>query len=205
MSDLCIFSANPDPLVLSSVARLGIDVQSYSPEPWRGWVTGKLRAGVEFLRTVDAPVAMWIDGYDTLLLKSEAEILTRFAAADSPVVISAERNCWPDAARGDQFPDVGTKPRFLNSGAYIGRTQNLIATMLIVIECAVDENDQRAWTTALLSGLIPGVQLDYERQLFSSEGDIDTFLVDPCVRHWNGHVQGRAQFWQMVQGMTPNS
>ena len=138
---------------------------------------------------------MWLDGYDSLILKSEAEILARL---DAPAPISAERNCFPDSERAEEFPLIGAGPRYLCAGGYIGNREYLIATMETVLSMAATGDDQRAWTSAYLAGAVSGLAVDRERAIFCSEGDGDTKEADPCSRHWNGRIPGRDEFWKTL-------
>ena len=192
MSGLLVFSANPDALLLESGRRVGIEIASYPAEPWRDFVHGKTRLGSEFLRARAEPFAMWLDGYDSLILKSEAEILARLSA---PVLISAERNCFPDPERAAEFPDTGTLPRFPCAGGYIGRREELIAAMEIVLSMATTGDDQRAWTAAYLAGAVPGLAIDHERRIFHSMGDGEP-VGDSCTVHFNGRIPGRDEWWR---------
>jgi hypothetical protein len=191
---LCLFSCNADPLLVESAERNGITLKSYTPH-WRGHVDGKLREGVKFLSAQPEPYAMFVDGYDSLILKPEAEILARLAALGSPLLIAAERTCWPDEEVADQYPDVPA-PRFLNSGGYIGTRAEMLTAMHTAILWASGEDDQRAWTRAYLGGAL-NIQIDHGRRIFQSMGD-GVVLGDVCVGHWNGRVSGRKEFWEAL-------
>ncbi len=198
--DLCIFTANADALLLASAACHGLTVHSYSPNPWKGFTSGKLRDGAAFLQAQDCHIAMWTDGGDSLILKPESVILERISALGLPVLISAERNCWPDIHMSDKYPENPPgSPRHLCAGGFIGPKDLVLAAMYTAIREAVDEDDQRAWTAALTAGLLPSVQIDYGRYIFCSEADGDTAGADPCVRHWNGKVLGREDFWKKCE------
>ena len=192
MPNLLVFSANADPQLIEPGARFGIEVRPYSPTPWKDYVNGKLRCGIEFLRTRAGPVATFLDGYDSLILKPEAEILARLSA---PVLISAERNCFPDPERAAEFPDTGTLPRFPCAGGYIGRREELIAAMETVLSMATTGDDQRAWTAAYLAGAVPGLAIDHERRIFHSMGDGEP-VGDSCTVHFNGRIPGRDEWWR---------
>ncbi len=192
MSGLLVFSANPDPLLLESARRVGIEIASYAVDPWRDYVHGKLRLGVEFLRTRSESVAMWLDGFDSLILKPEVEILSRLEAT---VLISAERNCFPDSERASEFPGTGSLPRFLCAGGYIGKREELVAAMEIVLSMATGGDDQRAWTAVYLAGAVPGLAIDHERKIFQSMGDGD-LTGDTCALHFNGRTPGRDEWWR---------
>lgn len=191
MSELIVFSCNADPLLVESAERNGIALKSYSPR-WRGHVDGKLREGVKFLLAQPEPYAMFVDGHDSLILKPEDEILARLAALGSPLLIAAERNCWPDEEAADKYPE-DPDPRFLNSGGYIGTRAELLTAMHTAILWSDGEDDQRAWTRAYLGGAL-NIQIDHGRRIFQSMGDGGA-LGDVCVGHWNGRVSGRKELW----------
>lgn len=195
LSDLCIFTANADPLLIASAERHGLTVHSYSPDPWIGYVNGKLREGVKFLQSRTEPYAMWVDGADSLILKPEHDILARIHSIGFPVLIAAERNCWPDASRAEVYPEAPRgRPKYINAGGFIGLRGDVMTAMHTAVREAVNEDDQLAWTIAFTCRLLPTVQIDHGRLIFCSEGDGDTGDADPCVRHWNGRTPGRAEY-----------
>lgn len=195
MSDLLVFSANPDSLLLESAAHFSVTLRHYSPKPWNNYVNGKLVEGVKFLSQQIEPVVMWVDGYDSLILKSEADILSRWQSLGFPLIMSAERNCFPDAERASEFPERGLMPRFPCSGAFMGTRADVLTAMHTAIQYAGNNgDDQRAWTSAILSGAV-GMQLDHGRVLFQSMGDGDPY-GDACVAHFNGRVPGRGDLWK---------
>ena len=201
MSKLCVFTANATPLLIQSGERVGITVHSYSPNPWKDFVNGKIREGVKFLADRTEEFAMWVDGADTLMLQPEDEILARLGVYGFNTVVSAEKTCWPDATLAERFP-VGIKgPQYINTGGYIGLRSHLMSTLHCLAQNANGHgDDQLIWTQCYLAGLLDGVQIDYARRLFSSIGDGDEALrADSCVYHWNGRVVGREEYWEGIK------
>ena len=201
MADLLVFSADPDRLLIESATRVGIAVKSYISNPWIGWTSGKLKDGIAFLSQQSEPYALWVDGHDSLILKPEDEIM-RFVP-ESGVLVAAEKNCWPDNAIAGKYDLVNRSqrrlddPQYLNAGGYCGRRDELIRTMRFVLELANgDENDQAAWAQAFLAGT--EITIDHQRHIFCSEGDGGTANADPCVRHWNGKIPGREDFFRSL-------
>ena len=47
---------------------------------------------------------------------SPAELLKKFVQSGSRLLFSAEGFCWPEWGLAEQYPEVGTGKRFLNSG-----------------------------------------------------------------------------------------
>jgi lysyl hydroxylase/galactosyltransferase/glucosyltransferase len=54
--------------------------------------------------------------YDVILAGSPSELLKKFVQSGSRLLFSAEGFCWPDWGLAEQYPEVGTGKRFLNSG-----------------------------------------------------------------------------------------
>lgn len=189
MSDLCVFTANADELLIASGQRVGITVQSY-PTHHHGFVTDKTKSGIAFLESRSEAFALWTDGGDSLIVKEEAEILSRFTGG---ILIAAENTCWPDADRALLYG-----PAYLNAGGYMGVRKDLIQALRTVLRVAADEDDQRAWTTAYLKELVPDLRIDTQRRVFRSEADGGDEKRDPCIRHWNGRVTGRDEAWSAM-------
>lgn len=54
--------------------------------------------------------------YDVILAGSPSELLKKFVQSGSHLLFSAEGFCWPEWGLAEQYPEVGTGKRFLNSG-----------------------------------------------------------------------------------------
>lgn len=186
-------------LLQQSCDRVGIILQTFDKK-WTDYVDIKVRSALEFLATRSEDYVMWVDGNDSLVLKPEEEILARFKLLDVGVLLAAEANCWPDAEEAKRYREVPPgMPRFLNAGGWIGRRQDVVTALNLVLREAVGGDDQRAWTKAFLAGCLPDCGIDHGRWIFSSEGDGEaTKNADPCVRHFNGRTPGRWEFWEQL-------
>lgn len=58
----------------------------------------------------------FLASYDVILAGSPAELLKKFIQSGSHLLFSAEGFCWPEWGLAEQYPEVGTGKRFLNSG-----------------------------------------------------------------------------------------
>lgn len=65
-------------------------------------------------------IVLFTDGYDTMFLCSEEEILAKYRAFQKPLVFTAEKNCWPYRPLFSKYPKAPTPLRYLNSGGFIG-------------------------------------------------------------------------------------
>lgn len=201
MSSLCVFTTGSDlELFLYSCARVGIVPATYEAA-WKDYVHVKLIPAIPFLESRTEDYAMWVDGNDSLIIQPEEEILRRMAIATHPIFISAERNCWPDPQNAPMYAQrdpSASDPKFINAGGFIGPRKLLIKYMKTVLSYADDSgDDQRAWIRAYLAGALPDLWIDHGRWIFSSVADgREAEQADCCVKHWNGKIRGRQEYWE---------
>jgi hypothetical protein len=80
----------------------------------------------EYLKSVDEQeVIFFTDGYDTMFLASEEEILNKFYKIDKELLFSAEITCWPDSSLSQMYPSTGSPFKYLNSGGFIGTARSI--------------------------------------------------------------------------------
>lgn len=208
MSNLCVFTTGTNlDLLRESCLRVMITLHTYDCNPWKGYVTGKLREAIKFLEKRPESYMMWVDGNDSLVLQPEEVILARIKSLGDPILIAAERTCWPSADLAARYRkksgglQLGPGPFFINSGGYIGHRDLLLTTMHTVLQHSSDiEDDQLAWTRAYLDDLLPNVQIDHSRLVFSSVGDGPQALTaNSCMKHFNGRIPGRDEYWDSLQ------
>ena len=61
-------------------------------------------------------ILLFLASYDVILAGSPSELLKKFVQSGSRLLFSAESFCWPEWGLAEQYPEVGTGKRFLNSG-----------------------------------------------------------------------------------------
>ena len=134
----------------------------------------------------------WSDGFDTFVQATEAEILTRWSLMGKPsMLLSAEKNCFPDPGRASLYPACESLYRFCNAGQWMGEPEFLIETIGGVLDRhPVSEiDDQRMWTEEYAIRKTPGIALDTERRIFQSMwGATEEELRQQraCFTHLNG-------------------
>ena len=109
----------------------------------------------------DTDVILMLDAFDTWLQQSPDYTLKLFLDHEArlnltnAVLFSAEKNCFPKNAYCDLVPestlpadtygtessDDRSRPRFLNSGAYIGRKKNVLSLLRRVIQHVGDRHN----------------------------------------------------------------
>ena len=91
---------------IESLRRHGIEMYVYGMgQTWEGngmKQVADLNAAEKFQGKFDYILSL--DGYDTLCLADEDEVLSKFMAFQNPMVICAEMNCWPNSISRDSRP-----------------------------------------------------------------------------------------------------
>ncbi|PNJ85604.1 PLOD3 isoform 4, partial [Pongo abelii] len=95
-------------------------------EEWRGGDVARTVGGGQKVRWLkkemekyadrEDMIIMFVDSYDVILAGSPTELLKKFVQSGSRLLFSAESFCWPEWGLAEQYPEVGTGKRFLNSG-----------------------------------------------------------------------------------------
>lgn len=120
-------------------------------------------------------MVIFTDGYDTLIVKSAAEIAALLEKHVPPgtVMFATERHCWPERGLAKHYPEVEDHPyRFLNSGNYAGRVRDILALIDDRDERNPSSDDQLYFTKVFLGGRSK-IRLDYDRVLFQTLSGID--------------------------------
>lgn len=195
MSLFLYTAGEPERLALlqESCSRVNLPLHSYHVE-WSSWSRIKAQEGRKFLEAHCPPgaIAMWVDGYDSLVVQPEAVILERWRWLGGGLVIASEMNCWPQPEWASDYPEAPGN-RYLCAGGYIGPRDELIDALALVERLSSDGNDQTGWTIAYLEKCFP-LKIDHESQLFRSMNS--PAHTDSCVYHWNGKLPGREEWWR---------
>lgn len=156
---------------------------------------GKLVAALEGLKLIQETKAyshaLWADGFDTFVQVNEGVIANRWRSlGDPPLILSAEKNCWPDEHYRDRYPQVKSEYRFINAGTWMGQVGYLVDVLSQMVEIH-EPNDQRTWTQFYLDGLLPGSLIDSRRIIFQTAWGASEEELNFCgsaVFHYNGGV-----------------
>nr|XP_010594529.1 procollagen-lysine,2-oxoglutarate 5-dioxygenase 3 isoform X3 [Loxodonta africana] len=114
-----------------------------------------LKKEMEKYRDQEDMVIMFVDSYDVILAGSPTELLKKFVQSGSHLLFSAESFCWPEWGLAEQYPEVGTGKRFLNSGGFIGFAP-IIHQIVRQWKYKDDDDDQLFYTQLYLD---PGLRL----------------------------------------------
>jgi hypothetical protein len=189
--------------------------------PWRDEMTGmggmpKIHLVNEYLSSVPPEaIILFMDGYDTFFADNPSTILERFLQMNVDILFGAESEHWPlgNDPMKDEWPETGTKYKFLNSGLYIGKASSLHQFITNSVE---DNNSsqgddqlfcQRRYLQNLKTNELK-VQLDVEAYIFQNdEPNIQTYNGQlwnketkccGCIYHGNGGVDAKSRFIKLA-------
>lgn len=200
-------------LLTGSAQRHGIHLQpyglgqSYAPHG----VVSHIEHLAQAIRASDTSYShvLMTDAYDSFFLAGEEEIAEKFLAMGSPVVISAEKNCWPLTQLAPLFPETRSPFRFPNAGGLMGERLPLLIALDRLMKDFNDPdldgqacNPQGRWGYGLAKGLVEA-KIDSDCEIFQTMSNVDLahdLDVDvlhsrvyntatnrwPCVIHFNG-------------------
>lgn len=125
-------------------------------------------------------IVLFTDGYDTILIGGEEQILKRYklVSPESGIVISTERYCSPDPSLISLYPLVNTQYRFLNSGGIIGKVSEILLLLEKVNSLNLENkktvsnhyrwSNQYLWTQIFLKEKELNIKLDVNCELFQT-------------------------------------
>ncbi|XP_028394041.1 multifunctional procollagen lysine hydroxylase and glycosyltransferase LH3-like [Dendronephthya gigantea] len=138
--------------------------------PGGGHKLNLLRKEIELLKNETDLVVMFTDSYDVVFAAGADEILKRFLAFKSKVVISAEDFLWPDKTLLDEYPEVTEGKRFLCSGGIIGYAPEVFQLMTHH-EVKDTDDDQLYYTKLYLDAKLRNklqMKLDHKSEIFQN-------------------------------------
>jgi hypothetical protein len=217
-------SVKPIEKLIHACSKLDLQFYMYGfaePWPWLRWA--KVTALRYELQKIKSEYVLVTDGSDALITGDEDEIFDRYNQFRGRVVVSAEKNCWPQEEIAPYFPnlDLSSPWRYINSGGYMGKTVDVIRLLTLMdsrrdLKCPEIgvyrtrdwDNDQFLMSLAYIQDP-RNIVIDSKCVLFQTMGNTTekevTFdgntvvnLVtnsEPVVIHFNGHAKGLEGFY----------
>ena len=155
----------------------------------RDWVNSrdKPRLTRDALGSVTTRFVAGVDSRDAIFIEHPGLVLERFEREfDCDLVLSADRMNWPNRAEFKLFEDSlpgaqASDFRYLNSGAWVGRTDFCQEFFTAAVETPPVEDAPEAdqgILKQLFQTFYPRVQLDYRSSIFQNIG----FVFDSVLR-----------------------
>lgn len=185
-----------------SCLKLNYDLMLYGlHEPFSGLRDAKIIELAKTIKLLETELVLVCDSADVLLVKREDELIAKFEEARCLILMAAEKQCYPQRLMDTWYPPSKTPWRYLNSGAYMGAKENILAMLEAAYDLKPNPRNlyrSRDWQDDqfLLSQLYIqeyNITLDTQCKVFQCVGDIteeEYANSDPCLYHFNGHAKG---------------
>ena len=146
----------------------------------------------------DNDLLLLSDAWDVLVIGTKEQVLEKYKKFNMPIVVSAEKMCWPDKDRASQYNTLQEAFPYLNSGGYIG-TVKALKTVFENYNNEKIVDDQRFWTDMYFK-YKDLIVLDTKAEIFISlmktdvnnykfENSVFTYKetgTNPLIIHGNG-------------------
>jgi hypothetical protein len=213
MEDLIIITADypggTSWLLRDSCERVGVRFQTYgSFQRYPGHTQAKLIEALKCIRQLTSEYVMYTDGSDAFISQGEDAILEGFCEVGSDILVSAEKNLYPDTSL--IYPTCWSPWKYVNAGGWMGRREALIPHLEHLIDISTDSNDQLAWSRWYVQEEHPNAALDVGCKVFQtmymvSPGDISEDGLNtitgsrPSVWHFNGRQPGLEEWYSQLK------
>ena len=162
----------------------------------------KITLLAEYIKDLpDHDVILFTDAYDVFYADDLNTITKRWLGFQTRALFAAEQYCWPNKELAAQFPDGGTKYRYLNSGLFMAEVAEL--KKILANWNVENADDQLYYHEQFLEGKFD-IKLDYEGYIFiTHEEQVSrngTQLFNPvtntfgCIYHGNGGEEAKRKF-----------
>lgn len=194
---------------------------------WTNCREGKLIAARDKLKELaTAGVythALWTDGFDSFMCQPLHAIAREHAAMGSPeIILSAEKNCFPDATLAKLYPLQDSPWEFVCAGGWLVEISARVCGVFDQLCAEESPEDQLTWARAYVNGFVGGMAtLDVGCRIFQTmwgtsefdevtvtpkiNGDVVNHVTGshPCVIHFNGSgpdhpTQRYLSMWQRL-------
>lgn len=190
-----------------------LTINNSKTHSWNGlatkpkWLYAAIRDGV-----IKTKYIQFVDSWDLIYGANPDNVMERYYSFECPIVISAERNCFPDTYKEDfDNLDLPAPYSYLNSGVIIGETDAIFHCLeKMDLPNVLDDyrmengqnyhsNDQTMWQEIFLKQPVK-IKLDYNQEitqclhnekignfLFTEEGILNKITSHiPHIWHFNG-------------------
>ena len=193
-------------------------------QKWR-WHRQKLTAVRNYLRKrhlqSSNTIILFVDGYDTFFTKNKGNLIETFKMFNKPLVISAEKGCWPRQTpacfdpTNNPYPASPSPFRYVNSGTYMGYAWAVYQMLDETLKKHPEQKDDQYLLHDYFLNHPGEIALDYHQKIFSLL--FKTTLIDfqfhpetkeltnlitntkPFIIHGNGGPAVKAVFLNLYQ------
>jgi hypothetical protein len=167
--------------LISSADKFGWNLEVIVTE-WKGFGTKLIETYNHLQKNPHITEFIFVDAYDVIALSSPQEVLEKIKDR-TKMLISVEKNCWPNSELASQYPKTDSEWKYINSGSYYSPSKLFIDMIESYPPLYIDD-DQLYLTNEFLNNPDDKV-LDYDCEVFQAY----SFIADDDFGYENKRLQ----------------
>jgi hypothetical protein len=167
--------------LISSADKFGWNLEVIVTE-WKGFGTKLIETYNHLQKNPHITEFIFVDAYDVVALSSPQEVLEKIKDR-TKMLISVEKNCWPNSELASQYPKTNSEWKYINSGSYYSPSKLFIDMIESYPPLYIDD-DQLYLTNEFLNNPDDKV-LDYDCEVFQAY----SFIADDDFGYENKRLQ----------------
>ena len=149
---------------------------------WRGFGTKLIETYNYLKKNPRITEFIFVDAYDVVALSSPQEAIEKIKDR-TKMLISVEKNCWPDSSLASKYPKTDSEWKYINSGSYYSPSKLFIDMIEANPPLYID--DDQLWMTNRFLNNPDDKVLDYDCEVFQAY----SFISDDDFGYENKRLQ----------------
>lgn len=149
---------------------------------WRGFGTKLIETYNYLKKNPRITEFIFVDAYDVVALSSPQEAIEKIKDR-TKMLISVEKNCWPDSSLASKYPKTDSEWKYINSGSYYSPSKLFIDMIEANPPLYID--DDQLWMTNRFLNNPNDKVLDYDCEVFQAY----SFISDDDFGYENKRLQ----------------
>jgi hypothetical protein len=149
---------------------------------WRGFGTKLIETYNYLKKNPHITEFIFVDAYDVVALSSPQEAIEKIKDR-TKMLISVEKNCWPNSSLASKYPKTDSEWKYINSGSYYSPSKLFIDMIEANPPLYID--DDQLWMTNRFLNNPNDKVLDYDCEVFQAY----SFISDDDFGYENKRLQ----------------
>jgi hypothetical protein len=167
--------------LMFSADRFGWNLEIIATE-WKGFGTKLIETYNYLKKNPQITEFIFVDAYDVIALSTPQEVIEKIKDR-TKMLISVEKNCWPNSELASQYPKTDSEWKYINSGSYYSPS-NLFIDMIEDNPPLYVDDDQLYFSLEWLKNQSIAL-LDYDCEVFQAY----SFIADDDFGYENKRLQ----------------
>jgi hypothetical protein len=167
--------------LMASADKFGWNLEIIVTE-WKGFGTKLIETYNYLKKNPQITEFIFVDAYDVIALSTPQEVIEKIKDR-TKMLISVEKNCWPNSELASQYPKTDSEWKYINSGSYYSPSKLFIDMVEANPPLYIDD-DQLYFSLEWLKNQSIAL-LDYDCEVFQAY----SFIADDDFGYENKRLQ----------------